>query len=146
MSREEEFMQSATQIAPASKKRVWTGRIISALVVLFLLFDSAIKLMKLPPAVEGTARLGYPVTLVLPIGLVLLICVVIYVIPSTSVVGAILLTGYLGGAVASNVRIGNPLFGYVLFPVYVAVLLWTGLLLRDDRLRELVPLRSEVKP
>jgi len=139
-------MQSATQIAPASKKRVWTGRIISALVVLFLLFDSAIKLMKLPPAVEGTARLGYPVTLVLPIGLVLLICVVIYVIPSTSVVGAILLTGYLGGAVASNVRIGNPLFGYVLFPVYVAVLLWTGLLLRDDRLRELVPLRSEVKP
>jgi len=139
-------MQSATQIAPASKKRVWTGRIISALVVLFLLFDSAIKLMKLPPAVEGTARLGYPVTLVLPIGLVLLICVVIYVIPSTSVVGAILLTGYLGGAVASNVRIGNPLFGYVLFPVYVAVLLWTGLLLRDDQLRELVPLRSEVKP
>jgi len=139
-------MQSATQIAPASKKRVWTGRIISALVVLFLLFDSAIKLMKLPPAVEGTARLGYPVTLVLPIGLVLLICVVIYVIPSTSVVGAILLTGYLGGAVASNVRIGNTLFGYVLFPVYVAVLLWTGLLLRDDRLRELVPLRSEVKP
>ena len=139
-------MQSATQIAPASKKRVWTGRIISALVVLFLLFDSAIKLMKLPPAVEGTARLGYPVTLVLPIGLVLLICVVIYVIPSTSVVGAILLTGYLGGAVASNVRIGNPLFGYVLFPVYVAVLLWTGLLLRDDRLGELVPLRSEVKP
>jgi len=114
--------------------------------VLFLLFDSAIKLMKLPPAVEGTARLGYPVTLVLPIGLVLLICVVIYVIPSTSVVGAILLTGYLGGAVASNVRIGNPLFGYVLFPVYVAVLLWTGLLLRDDRLGELVPLRSEVKP
>ena len=139
-------MQSATQIAPASKKRVWTGRIISALVVLFLLFDSAIKLMKLPPAVEGTARLGYPVSLVLPIGLVLLICVVLYVIPSTSVVGAILLTGYLGGAVASNVRIGNPLFGYVLFPVYVAVLLWTGLLLRDDRLRELVPLRSEVKP
>ena len=139
-------MQSATQTAPASKKRVWTGRIISALVVLFLLFDSAIKLMKLPPAVEGTARLGYPVSLVLPIGLVLLICVVIYVIPSTSVVGAILLTGYLGGAVASNVRIGNPLFGYVLFPVYVAVLLWTGLLLRDDRLRELVPLRSEVKP
>ena len=139
-------MQSANPTAPASQKKHWAGRSISALVVLFLLLDSAVKLMKLPPAVEGTARLGYPVSLVLPIGIVLLICVVLYVIPSTSVVGAILLTGYLGGAVASNVRIGNPLFGYVLFPVYVAVLLWTGLLLRDDRLRELVPLRSEVKP
>ena len=142
MNLEEEFMQSANPTAPASQKKHWAGRSISALVVLFLLLDSAVKLMKLPPAVEGTARLGYPVSLVLPIGIVLLICVVLYVIPSTSVVGAILLTGYLGGAVASNVRVGNPLFGYILAPVYVAVLLWAGLPLRDDRLRAPVPLRK----
>jgi hypothetical protein len=121
---------------------LWAGRIISGLVVLFMLFDSSIKLMKLAPAVEGTARLGYPVTLVLPIGIVLLVCVVLYAIPRTSILGAILQTGYLGGAVASNVRMGYPLFGYVLFPVYIGVLLWLGLFLRDARLRALIPLRS----
>jgi hypothetical protein len=135
-------MYSAIQTAPASKTSLWAGRIISGLVVLFMLFDSAIKLMKFAPAVEGTARLGYPVTLVLPIGIVLLVCVVLYAIPRSSILGAILLTGHLGGAVASNVRMGNPLFGYVLFPVYVGVLLWGGLFLRDARLRALIPLRS----
>jgi hypothetical protein len=135
-------MYSAIQTAPASKTSLWAGRIIRGLVVLFMLFDSAIKLMKFAPAVEGTARLGYPVTLVLPIGIVLLVCVVLYAIPRSSILGAILLTGHLGGAVASNVRMGNPLFGYVLFPVYVGVLLWGGLFLRDARLRALIPLRS----
>ncbi len=135
-------MHTAIQTAPASKTSLWTGRIISALVVLFMLFDSAIKIMKLAPAVEGTARIGYPVSLVLPIGIVLFVCTVLYAIPRTSILGAILLTGYLGGAVASNVRMGNPLFGYVLFPVYVGVLLWVGLFLRDARLRALIPLRS----
>jgi hypothetical protein len=114
----------------------------SILVVLFLTFDATMKLMRIPPALEGTARLGYPLSVVLPLGIVLLTCVVLYVIPSTSFLGAILLTGYLGGAVASNVRVGNPLFGYVLAPIYVAVLMWGGLYLREYRLRALVPLRS----
>lgn len=135
-------MHSTIQTSPASKTSLRAGRIISALVVLFMLFDSAIKLMKLPPAVEGTIRLGYPVNVVLPLGIVLFVCTVLYVIPRTSILGAILLTGYLGGAVASNVRVGNPLFGYVLFPVYVGVLLWLGLFLRDVRLRALIPFRS----
>lgn len=135
-------MQSVPQAAPASKKMLWADRIMSILVILFLTFDATIKLMRIPPALEGTARLGYPLSIVLPLGIVLLTCVVLYVMPSTSFLGAILLTGYLGGAVASNVRVGNPLFGYVLAPIYVAVLMWGGLYLRDDRLRALVPLRS----
>jgi hypothetical protein len=139
---EERFMDSAIQTAPVSKTSLWAGRVFSGLVVLFMLFDSSIKLMKLAPAVEGTAKLGYPVSVVLSIGIVLFVCTVLYAIPRTSILGAILLTGYLGGAVASNVRVENPLFGYVLFPVYVGVLLWLGLFLRDVRLRALIPLRS----
>lgn len=135
-------MQSATPTAATSKKMIWAGRIISALMVVFLFFDAAIKMMRIAPAVEGTARLGYPVSMVFGMGLVLLVCVALYAIPRTSVLGAILLTGYLGGAVASQLRIGEPLFSYVLFPVYVAVLLWLGLFLRDERLRALLPLRS----
>ena len=135
-------MHSAIQTAPVSKTSLWAGRLFSGLVVLFMLFDSSIKLMKLAPAVEGTAKLGYPVNVVLSIGIVLFVCTVLYAIPRTSILGAILLTGYLGGAVASNVRVENPLFGYVLFPVYVGVLLWLGLFLRDVRLRALIPLRS----
>jgi hypothetical protein len=139
----EELMQSATtHSAPASKTSLWAGRIITTIVVLFLLFDSSIKLMRLAPAVEGTARLGYPVSLVAVIGIVLLACSAVYVIPRTSVLGAILLTGYLGGALASQLRIGEPLFSHVLFPIYFAVLLWAGLLLREPRLRALFPLRS----
>ena len=135
-------MHVAIQSAPVSKTSLWAGRVFSGLVVLFMLFDSSIKLMKLAPAVEGTAKLGYPVNVVLSIGIVLFVCTVLYAIPRTSILGAILLTGYLGGAVASNVRVENPLFGYVLFPVYVGVLLWLGLFLRDVRLRALIPLRS----
>ena len=95
--------------------------------------------MKLAPAVEGTARLGYPVGLVVPIGIVLLACIAGYLIPRTSVLGAILLTGDLGGATATQVRLENPWF---LFPVGVGVLIWGGLFLRDDRLRALIPVRS----
>ena len=135
-------MHSAIQTAPVSTTGLWAGRIISALVVLFMLFDSSVKLMKLAPAVEGTTKLGYPVSIVLPLGIVLFVCTVLYAIPRTSILGAILLTGYLGGAVATNVRVGNPLLGYVLFPVYVGVLLWLGLFLRDTRLRALIPMRS----
>ena len=114
----------------------------SVLVVLFLLFDPSLKLLRLAPALEATARLGYPVSVVFPLGIVLLACTVLYAIPRTSLLGAILVTAYLGGAVATNVRVSNPLFGYILFPVYVALLLWGGLYFRDERLRALIPLRK----
>ena len=132
-------MASATQTAPASKKMMWTGRIMSILVVLFLTFDAIIKVMRIPPALEGTARLGYPLSVVLPLGVVLLTCVVLYVIPSTSFLGAILLTGYLGGATATQVRLQDPWF---LFPVAIGVMVWVGPFLMDERLRALIPLRS----
>jgi hypothetical protein len=135
-------MQSTTHMAPVSKTMLWAGRIISALVVLFLLFDALIKVMKLPPAIEGTTRLGYPESLVFGLGLLELVCVVLYVIPRTSILGAILLTGYLGGAVATNLRVGNPLFSYILAPVYFGVLIWGGLFLRDNQLRALIPVRQ----
>ena len=115
---------------------IWTGRIVSALVVLFLVFDGVVKVLKLAVAVEGTARLGYPAGLVMGIGIVELVCVVAYVIPRTSVLGAILLTGYLGGATATQVRLEDPWF---FFPVVIGVLLWGGLYLRDARLRALIP-------
>jgi hypothetical protein len=130
--------KSDATTAPALKKMLWAGRIVGALVVLFLLFDSLVKLMRLPLAVEPTVRLGYPESLVLGIGIVELVCLVVYVIPPTSILGAILLTGYLGGATATHVRIGDPFF----FPIVVGVLVWLGLFLRDDRLRALLPLRS----
>jgi hypothetical protein len=135
-------MQSGTQAAPVSKKRLWAGRIISALVVLFLVFDSVIKFIKPAPVVEACAKLGLPMNLVVGIGIVLLICTTLYAIPRTSILGAILLTGYLGGAVVTHLRVGDPLFSHVLFPTYFGMLLWLGLYLREDRLRALLPLRS----
>ena len=137
-----EFAHSATQTAPLSKKRVWAGRIISGFAILFLLFDAIIKLMKITPVLEACARLGYPASLAVGIGTLLLACVVVYAIPGPSILGAILLTGYLGGAVAANVRVSDPLFE-TLFPVILGVLIWAGIFLRDDRLRALIPLRDE---
>lgn len=131
-------MQSVTQTAPVSKKGLWAGRIISALIVLFLIPDTFVKLIRLAPAVEGTARLGYPTSLVLPIGIAELLCVVLFVIPRTSILGAILLTAYMGGAVATQVRLENPWF---FFSVVFGVLVWLGLVLRDERLRAFLPLR-----
>lgn len=118
---------------------LWTGRIITALLALFLLFDAAIKIMKTTAAVQGTAQAGYPVSEVAPIGIALLISLVIYLIPQTSILGAILLTGYLGGATATMVRIQNSFF---LLPVVVGALVWAGLYFRDERLRQLIPLRK----
>ena len=118
-----------------SKKSIWAGRIVSALVVLFLCVDGGMKVVMAQVAVEGDARLGYPENTVAGIGVVLLLCALLYVIPRTSILGAILLTGYLGGAVATHVRVGNPLLGYVLFPVYIGVLVWGSLFLRDPRIR-----------
>ena len=125
-----------------SNKRLWAGRILTAMPVLFLLFDSVIKLMQIAPVRESFARLGYPESLATGIGILELVCLVLYLIPRTSVLGAILLTGHLGGAVATHVRVGDPLFSHVLFPTYVGLLVWGGLFLREDRLRALVPLRS----
>ena len=117
-----------------------TGRILSGLAVAFLSFDAAMKLLQLSAAVQGTTELGYPARVVLPLGLLQLILLVIYCVPRTSVLGAILWTGYLGGAIATHVRLSNPLFTHVLFPVYVAALLWGGLWLRNAALRVLLPL------
>jgi hypothetical protein len=134
-------MQADTQTAAVSKKRLWAGRIISALPALFLLLDGVMKLVKPAPVVEATIRLGYPESVIFGLGIVLLACTILYLIPTTSVIGAILLTGYLGGAVATHVRVGEGWFP-ILFPVILGVLIWLGLYLRDDRLPALVPLRS----
>src|SRR5882757_8750481 len=134
-------MPPATQPTPPSKAQIWAGRILTALPLLFLLVDGVMKLFKPAPVLEGMTRLGYPVSLTVTIGIILLVCVVIYAIPQTSILGAILLTGYLGGAVASQLRVGEPLFSNVLFPIYMAAFIWGGLYLRDDRLRALVSFR-----
>jgi len=135
-------MQTAIQAAPLSKKRLWAGRILSAIPVLFLLADGVMKLIKPAFVVDATVRLGYRESVILCLGIVLLTCVALYVIPRTSVLGAILLTGYLGGAVATHLRVGDPLFSHVLFPTYLGVMLWGGLYLREERLRALIPLRA----
>jgi DoxX-like family len=134
-------MQSATQAVPTSKPRRWAGRITSALPALFLLVDGAMKLAKPAIVVETTVKLGYAESVIFPLGIVLLACTSVYVIPRTSVLGAILLTGYLGGAVATHVRAGNGFFT-ISFPVILGALLWSGLYLRDARLRALIPLHS----
>jgi len=108
-----------------------------------MLFDGVIKLIKIAPVVESFAQLGFPDSLARGIGILELVCLAVYVIPRTSILGAILLTGYLGGAVASKVRIDDPLFSQVLFPIYVGLLVWAGLFLREDRLHALMPLRSQ---
>ena len=121
-----------------SMGQLWAGRILSGIAVAFLLFDVTGKLMKVAPVVEGSMKLGYPEKTVVPIGVLLLVGVVLYLIPQTSVVGAIYLAAYLGGAVASHVRVGNPLASHVLFPVYVAAFLWGGLALRNPRVLSLL--------
>jgi hypothetical protein len=125
-----------------STKRPWAGIVISAIPTLFLLMDAVAKLVKPAEVVTGTLELGYQESVIVPLGIVLLICTILYAIPKTSIIGAILLTGYLGGAIATHVRVSNPLFTHTLFPVYLGIMIWLGLYLRDTRLRSLVPLRS----
>ena len=127
-----------------SKTNLWVGRIVGGLPALFLLVDGAMKLVKPTVVVEATTRLGYPESTIIPIGMVLIICTILYLIPATSVLGAILLTGYLGGAVATHVRAGEPVFSIV-FAIIFGVLLWLGLYLTDVRLRALLPLRSSIR-
>ena len=125
-----------------SRREALLGRSLSALAVLFLIFDSTGNLFEVQPVIDGTVRLGYSPEIVFTLGALLLTCVLAYVVPHTSLVGAVLLTGYLGGAVATHVRVESPLFTHILFPVYLARLLWGGLVLRDGRLRALVLRRS----
>jgi hypothetical protein len=134
-------VQSLTQAGPVSKGRLWTGRIISGLVVLFLLFDSITKVMKVRAVIEASAQLGYPVNAIVTIGIILLVCTAFYIIPQTAVLGAILLTGYLGGAVAANLRIGSAMFN-TFFPIVFAALAWVGIFLRESRLGVLIPFRT----
>jgi hypothetical protein len=125
-----------------SRKRLWAGRILTGLSGAFLIFDGGMKLFKPPVVVQATVQLGYPESTIVGIGIVLLACTLLYLIPRTSILGAVLLTGYLGGAVASNVRAGQPTFN-VVFPVILACIAWGGLWLRDTRLEQLLPLKRE---
>jgi hypothetical protein len=134
-------MVSSVQVGSAPKKTVWAGRILTWLPALFLLLDGVAKLFKPAPVIEGTVKLGYAESAIVPIGIVLIVCTVLYLIPKTAVLGAILLTGYLGGAVATHVRAADGAFG-VIFAVVFGALVWLGIYFRDERLRELVPFRS----
>jgi hypothetical protein len=137
-------MPASIDTAAPSKSRLLTGRILTTLTVLFLIMDIAFKFIRpIPPQVmQSITQLGLQPGLLSAIGILLLVCTVLYVTPATSVLGAVLLTGYLGGAISLQMRVGNPLFGYVLFPVYVGALMWAGLYLREPRLLTLLPLRK----
>jgi hypothetical protein len=134
-------MSSIVQTAESSKGTTVGGYVLSGLAVLFLLLDGVMKLFKPAFVVDATTKLGYQESTIVPLGIVLVICTLIYIFPATSVLGAILLTGYLGGAVATHVRMGEGAFPIV-FPVIWGALVWGGLYLRNPRLRSLIPLRS----
>lgn len=129
------------ELVPISPTALWTGRILSGLVVLFLLFDGAIKLIPLDIVIETSRQLGIPTDLAVTLGVLTLAGTLLYAYPKTSVLGAVLLTGYLGGAIYVHVRAGSPLFSHTLFGVYLGILLWAGLYLRDERLRLIFPWR-----
>jgi hypothetical protein len=135
-------MAAVIESAPASKKLIWTGRVLSGITVAFLLFDGIIKLMLIQPVVDSFTQLGYPVSQAFGIGVLDIVCAVLYAIPRTAILGAILLTGLLGGAIATHVRVGDPIFSHVLFGVYLGLIAWGGLYLRDARLRAMIPLRA----
>ena len=127
--------------AGASNAALWTGRVMSGVLILFLLFDGAIKLIPLDIVVETSAQLGIPADHARLLGVLTLACAILYAFPRTSVLGAILLTGYLGGAIATHLRAGSPLFSHLLFGLYLGLMAWGGLYLRDERLRALIPVR-----
>jgi len=136
-------MVDQVQSVAGRNRGYWAGWVLSGLVIAFLLMDAAMKLMALPVVLEAGAPLGFPgADMARGLGAVLLVCTVLYMVPQTAVLGAILLTGYLGGAVATHMRVGSPLFTHVLFGVYLGILLWGGLYLRDARLRALIPIRT----
>jgi hypothetical protein len=120
---------------------VWTGRVLAALIVMFMLFDGLMKVIKIQPVIDATTRLGYPESSIRGIGIAALVGAILYLIPQTAVLGAIVLTGFLGGAVATQVRVGEPLFNCC-FPILFGIVAWLGLYLREPRLRELTLLRK----
>ena len=130
-------METTNQPAPVSKKELWIGRVLSALPIPLLVFSATMKFLQPASVLEGFAHLGLPESLAIPLGIIELACTVLYLIPQTSVLGAILLTGYLGGATVTHLRVGDAFF----MPVVVGIVLWGGLFLRDPRLRALIPLR-----
>jgi hypothetical protein len=134
--------EGAAEHSSISKKSLWTGRILSGFVTAFLLFDAVIHLLRPAPVVEAFARLHLSLSLAVDLGIIELVCIALYVVPRTSILGAILLTGYLGGAIATQLPTSTSFFGEILFPVYVGAILWGGLYLRDERLRALVPWRQ----
>jgi hypothetical protein len=134
-------MQTTADTAPAVPRWVWAGRALSGAVIVFLVADAAMKLVPLDAVVETQAHLGIAADLARPLGVLLLACTALYAIPRTALLGAILLTGYLGGAMAIHLRAGSPLFSHLLFGLYLGLMVWGGLYLRDERLRALLPLR-----
>ena len=136
-------MPTIVDTAPVSKPALWSGRLLSGLVIVFLLFDGAIKLVPWPVVTETMDRMGYgsSETLARSLGLITIVCTALYAVPPTSILGAILLTGYLGGAMASHLRIGSPLFTHTLFGLYLGLMVWGGLWLRDRNLQTLIPWR-----
>jgi hypothetical protein len=139
----ERAMPTIAETAPVSKPALWMGRVLSGLVIVFMLFDGAIKLVPWSVVTETMDRIGYgsSETLARSLGVMTLVCTILYAIPPTSILGAILLTGYLGGAIASHLRIGSPLFSHTLFGLYLGLMVWGGLWLRDRSLRALMPLQ-----
>ena len=125
---------TAESSAEKTTASVWAGRVLTALPSLFFLFDCSVKLMKLSVAMEGTARVGYPMSVVFPLGVVELVCVALFIVPRTAFIGALLLTAYLGGATATHVRLGEPYF----LPIVFGVVIWAGLVLRDGRLKAIL--------
>jgi hypothetical protein len=125
-----------------SRSRLWTARIMSGLVILFMIVDAGFKFVNSPEAIKATTDLGYSEHHLVPLGVMALIATTLYVIPTTAVLGAVLLTGYFGGAIATHFRLGNPLFSHTLFPTYLAILMWGGLWLRNKNLRTVFPFNS----
>jgi hypothetical protein len=134
-------MSSIAQASAPPRAMFWAGWFLTALVGLFLAFDTTIKLLDLPMVRDAQVMIGWPVGLDRLIGAISLVCLLLYVTPPTAVLGAVLLTGLLGGAIASHLRVGDPLFSHTLFGVYVGLMAWGGLWLRDEKLRMLIPLR-----
>jgi hypothetical protein len=132
---------TGTATGSSSNAAIRTGRVLSGLGILFMVFDGVIHIMKVQPVVDAFAQLGYPISTAVTLGVIELVCVALYAYRRTSILGAILLTGYLGGAIATQVRIEAPLFGNTLFPVYMGVILWGGLYLRDALVRAIIPVR-----
>ncbi len=127
---------------PHSKLKYRAGIALSALPVLFLLFDSVIKVIEIAPVTQSFTQLGYPISLARGLGVLELACIAVFVLPRTAALGAILLTGFLGGAIATHLRVGDPFLSHTAFPVYVALTVWGGLYLRDERVRALLSLRA----